>query len=71
LSPNLAVRRVQLRFGFAPSPKFPARSDATSCTTDCWLDRPRIKLFRPDLYEHEVREVEAGTRWVFSLGVAF
>ena len=34
------------------------------------LDRPRIKLFRPDSCAHAVTPIEAGTRWVLSLGVA-
>ncbi|WP_199100576.1 2OG-Fe(II) oxygenase [Dyella sp. ASV21] len=28
----------------------------------------RIKLFRPDLEEHSVTTIEAGTRWVLSIG---
>ncbi len=34
------------------------------------VDRPRIKLFRSDLATHSVSTIEAGTRWVLSLGVA-
>ena len=33
------------------------------------IDRPRLKLFRPDLVTHAVRPIEAGTRWVLSLGI--
>jgi hypothetical protein len=33
LSPKLAVHPVQLRFGFAPSTKIPARGDALDFTT--------------------------------------
>ena len=34
------------------------------------VDRPRIKLFRSDRCAHAVTRVEAGTRWVLSLGFA-
>jgi hypothetical protein len=34
------------------------------------VDRPRVKLFRSDLHTHSVTTIEAGTRWVLSLGFA-
>lgn len=34
------------------------------------VDRPRLKVFRSDLHVHRVSPVEAGTRWVLSLGFA-
>lgn len=34
----------------------------------CLINRPRIKLFRPDLHEHAVSRVEKGRRWVLSVG---
>lgn len=30
------VRLVQLRFGFAPPPRIPARGDTMSSSTGCW-----------------------------------
>lgn len=35
---------------------------------NCLIDRPRIKLFRPDLHEHAVSRIELGRRWVLSVG---
>ena len=32
------------------------------------INLPRIKLFRPDLYTHEVTTVKGGSRWVLSVG---
>ena len=32
------------------------------------LNLSRIKLFRPDLYRHEVTPVQGGSRWVLSIG---
>lgn len=32
------------------------------------IDSPRVKLFRPDLEEHSVTEVQGGDRWVLSIG---
>lgn len=32
------------------------------------LNLGRIKLFRPDLYTHEVTQVQGSTRWVLSVG---
>lgn len=32
------------------------------------LNLPRIKLFRPDIYVHQVTEVKGGSRWVLSIG---
>jgi hypothetical protein len=29
---------------------------------------PRLKVFRPDIMEHSVTQIEEGTRWVLSLG---
>jgi hypothetical protein len=37
------------------------------CPDPIW-NRPRIKLFRPDLSLHSVTKVEAGSRLVFSVG---
>ena len=35
------------------------------------IDWPRLKLFRPDIYTHEVTTVEGNkTRYVLSLGIA-
>lgn len=49
----------------------PARRGGEFLCAGAIVDRPRIKLFRSDLHEHAVSEVEAGTRWVLSLGLAF
>jgi hypothetical protein len=48
----------------------PAARGGEFVCSEAIVDRPRIKLFRPDVHEHEVREIEAGTRWVLSIGVA-
>ncbi len=48
----------------------PARTGGEFDCRKAMLDRPRIKLFRSDLHEHSVSEVERGVRWVLSLGVA-
>lgn len=32
------------------------------------IDLPRVKFFRPDLYNHSVTKVKGGTRWVLSFG---
>lgn len=32
------------------------------------IDLPRVKLFRPDLYRHEVTEVQGSPRYVLSIG---
>ncbi len=32
------------------------------------INLPFIKVFRPDLYEHEVTKIEEGTRYVLSFG---
>jgi len=37
------------------------------CQT-CIFETDRIKLFRPDLYEHAVSKVERGQRYVLSIG---
>jgi hypothetical protein len=37
------------------------------CTDPIW-NRKRIKLFRPDMSEHSVTRVEAGSRLVLSIG---
>jgi hypothetical protein len=34
------------------------------------INFPRVKLFRPDLYEHSVSKIEDGERLVLSFGVA-
>lgn len=31
-------------------------------------DSPRIKIFRPDVCEHSVTQIESGTRYVLSVG---
>ena len=36
---------------------------------ECIFETSRIKIFRPDISEHEVTEI-TGTRYVFSVGVA-
>lgn len=33
------------------------------------LNLPFIKIFRPDLYEHEVTKIEKGNRYTLSFGV--
>ena len=33
------------------------------------LDWPRVKIFRPDVEPHSVSRIEAGERWLLSLGV--
>ena len=48
----------------------PARRGGEFICQGAILDRPRIKLFRSDLHTHRVTPVEAGTRWVLSLGLA-
>lgn len=32
------------------------------------INCPRIKLFRPDLYEHSVTELKEGSRYILSIG---
>lgn len=32
------------------------------------INLPRIKLFRPDLYEHSVTELKEGSRYILSIG---
>lgn len=32
------------------------------------IDLPRIKIFRPDLYEHSVTELVEGSRYILSIG---
>lgn len=34
----------------------------------CIINRPRLKVFRPDLYYHSVTRVRKGTRYVLSIG---
>lgn len=47
-----------------------ARGGEFRCS-ETLLDRPRIKLFRPDRFEHSVTTIEAGTRVVLSIGLAY
>lgn len=49
----------------------PARRGGEFECTEAYVDWSRIKVFRSDLHEHAVSEIEAGTRWVLSVGVAF
>ncbi len=49
----------------------PARRGGEFECPQAWIDRPRIKLFRSDLHTHAVSEVEAGTRYVLSVGLAY
>lgn len=48
----------------------PARRGGHFECPAAYVDRPRLKLFRSDLHEHAVSTIEAGTRWVLSLGLA-
>lgn len=48
----------------------PAQRGGQFVCPDALVDRPRLKLFRSDLHTHSVTTIEAGTRWVLSLGVA-
>jgi hypothetical protein len=48
----------------------PARRGGEFSCQGAILDWARLKVFRSDLCEHAVSEIEAGTRWVLSLGVA-
>lgn len=48
----------------------PARRGGQFMCEGAMVDRPRLKVFRPDRCTHSVSPIEAGTRWVLSLGVA-
>lgn len=47
----------------------PARRGGHFVCERTLLDTPRVKVFRSDLAEHAVTEIEEGQRWVLSLGV--
>jgi len=38
------------------------------CCSATIFETRRIKLFRPDLYEHAVTRIDSGCRYVFSIG---
>lgn len=45
-----------------------ARKGGVFSCSDSLFESKRIKLFRPDIAEHAVSEVEAGTRLLLSVG---
>lgn len=47
----------------------PKRGGAFRCERTIFNLFDRLVLFRPDLYEHQVSQIEAGSRWLLSFAV--
>lgn len=47
----------------------PRRGGRFSCERTLFNLRDRLVLFRPDLHEHRVSRIEAGSRWLLSFAL--